>query len=47
LSAGFHVGPKASEVLLHTVAFVDPLCADAQRMSPILMALADVFQAYL
>ena len=45
--SGFRVGPKLNDALLHAVAFIDPLCKDAQRMAPILMALASVFKAHV
>ena len=45
--SGFHLGPKVKKALLHTVAFIDPLCSDAQRMAPMLMALSEVFNSHL
>ena len=45
--SGFHVGPKPKDALLHAIAFVDPLCKDAQRMAPILMTLTSVFKAHV
>jgi len=42
---GFKVGPEDS--ILQVLAFIDPLCAEAQRLSPMLMALADAFGAHI
>ena len=45
--SGFHVGPALKDALLHVVAFIDPLCVDAQRMAPVLMALAEGFSTHV